>query len=96
MGDEQRGLKDRDLQRYYEELNSMFGSKGWEYFKEDLDRLYEEANKLEGVDTMEQLSFLKGERHVLKWILTQPAVVSAAYESALTDDNEKEDDGAVL
>lgn len=87
MANEQKGLKDRELQTYYEELASMFTSKGWTFFVEDLKKLYDVANAIDGISSMEALNFRLGQRDILAKIAAQPAVVAAAYEDLLEGDN---------
>ena len=87
MTDEaQKGLKDRDLQRYYESMEEMFALPGWEYLLEDLQKVYEAAHTIEGIETMEQLHYRRGQIDILKLIVGQPAVISAAYEELKADD----------
>lgn len=83
----QAGLKDRNMQKYYEELIATFGTPGWEFFTEDLGRLFEVANSLDGVDTQRDLDYRRGQRDLLRIIISQPEVVRAAYENALEEDN---------
>lgn len=89
MADEaQGGLKDRDMQKYYEALIEMFTTPGWEYLTQDLQRLYDAAHTLEGVETMELLHFRRGQIDILKMIAAQPAVIRAAYDMLLEEENE--------
>ena len=89
MGDDaQQGLKDRDLQHYYESMEAMFVSPGWKYLTEDLQRIYERAHTIEGIDTLEQLQFRRGQIDILKLIAGQPAVIGAAYEQLKADDGD--------
>ena len=88
MADEtQRGLKDRDLQHYYESMESMFVTPGWKYMQEDLQKVYEAAHTIENIETMEQLCFRRGQIDILKLIAGQPAIISAAYEQLKADDD---------
>ena len=92
MTDEaQQGLKDRDLQHYYESMEEMFTTPGWKYLLEDLQKVYEAAHTIEGIETMEQLQYRRGQIDILKLIAGQPAVISAAYEQLKADDNESSD-----
>lgn len=77
------GLKDRDLQKYYEDLLSMFSSPGWKHFTEDLAKLNLAADTLTGIDTMEQLHFRRGQVDIMKKIVAQPFVTQAAYDQLL-------------
>ena len=80
------GLKDRDLQGYYEALQTMFATKGWTYLTEDLVKLHEAANTLAGIATQSDLDFRRGQVDILAKIIAQPAVISAAYDLLLEDE----------
>ena len=86
--DAQQGLKDRNLQHYYESMEEMFTTPGWKYLLEDLQRIYEIAHTIEGIETAEQLHYRRGQIDILKLVAGQPAVISAAYEQLKDDDNE--------
>ena len=89
MADEaQQGLKDRDLQHYYESMEEMFVTPGWKYLTEDLQKIYDLAHTIEGIETMEQLQYRRGQIDILKLVAGQPAVISAAYEQLKADDND--------
>ena len=81
------GLKDRNLQDYYESLQAMFVTKGWKYLTEDLVKLHEAANSLDGIEDMKDLYTRIGQRDILTKVIAQPAVISAAYEMLLEDDD---------
>lgn len=85
--DAQQGLKDRDLQHYYESMEEMFTTPGWEYMLEDLQKIYEHAHTIEGIETMEQLNYRRGQIDILKLVAGQPAVINAAYEQLKDDDS---------
>jgi hypothetical protein len=80
------GLKDRNLQEYYEAMLGLFGTAGWGYLVEDLTKIYDAANKLEGIVTLTDLDFRRGQIDILKTIIAQPAVISAAYELLLEEE----------
>ena len=84
----QQGLKDRDLQKYYEAMLELFSTPGWNYLQEDLTRLLDEGNTLNGIESMEDLHVRRGTVHILKYMLAQPVVVRAAYDTLLAEDNE--------
>ena len=84
----QAGLKDRNMQKYYESMLDMFTTPGWQYLTEDLKRIYDAAHTLEGVETMEQLNHRRGQIDILKLVAAQPAVIRAAYDMLLEDENE--------
>jgi hypothetical protein len=80
------GLKDRNLQAYYEDSIAMYKSKGWEYFVMDLKRLYDAANTLEGVKSNDDLHFRLGQVDIIKTIVAQPAALEAAYDELLASE----------
>ena len=80
------GLKDRNLQDYYESMGSMYSSKGWAYLTEDLTKIFDEANTLTGIDSMEALHFRRGQIDIIHKIVAQPAVIEAAYQILLDDE----------
>ena len=84
----QRGLKDRDLQHYYESMEEMFTTPGWKYLLEDLQKIYEVAHVIENIETLEQLQYRRGQIDILKLIVAQPAIISTAYEQLKADDDE--------
>lgn len=77
------GLKDRDLQKYYEDLLAMYASPGWKHFAEDLAKVKEVANTLKGIDAMEHLFFRKGQVDIIDKVVAQPFVTQAAYDQLL-------------
>jgi len=86
MTEQTAGLKDRDLQSYYEALIAMYAMPGWVYLTEDLQKIYDVANSLEGVGSMEELHFRRGQIAIIKSLVVQPAVTSAAYDTLLDED----------
>jgi len=81
--EEQKGLKDRDLQHYYESMLAMFETPGWKYMTEDLTKLHTAANKLKGIATQSDLDKRLGQIDILETVMVQPAVVTAAYDMLL-------------
>lgn len=77
------GLKDRNLQMYYEDLLSMYASPGWKHFAEDLAKLKAEANTLAGIESMEQLFIRKGQVDIIDKVIAQPLVTEVAYDQLL-------------
>jgi len=85
--DTQAGLKDRDMQAYYEALIAMHATPGWKYLTEDLQKIYDAAQGIEGIDTMEQLNFRRGQIDILKLLAAHPVITAAAYDLLLEEDN---------
>ena len=82
----QAGLKDRDLQDYYEAMQAMFATPGWTYMTEDLQKIYLTAYSIEGIENEAQLNFRRGQIDILKLVVAQPAVIDAAYEQLLAEE----------
>jgi hypothetical protein len=83
------GLQDRDLQDYYESMIEMFASKGWTYFIQDMQRLFVAADSVQEVDGLQELGFRQGQADMIKLVVSQPAVIDAAYDMLLkAEDNE--------
>ena len=88
MADEaQRGLKDRELQAYYEGMQEMFTTPGWKSFIEDMRKLFEAADSIVDVKNGEDLKFRQGQIHIINYIVTREAVLAAAYETLLEEDD---------
>jgi hypothetical protein len=77
------GLKDRNLQDYYESLQAMFPTKGWKYLAEDLETILAAAITLDDIDSMEALHFRRGQVDILKKLLAQEQMTGAAYDILL-------------
>ena len=86
MAEQSSGLKDRDLQKYYEALLALYAMPGWTYLTEDLQKLYDVGNSLEGIDSLEELHYRRGTLSIIKQIAAQPAVTRAAYDMLLDED----------
>ena len=87
MADEQRGLKNRNLQHYYESMLAMFETPGWKYLVEDLEKLHAAANTLAGISTQSDLDKRIGQIDILNMIVAQPIVIRNAYDTLLEEDN---------
>ena len=88
MAEAQQGLKDRDLQKYYEAMLELFTTPGWKYLVEDVEKIKAVGNTLAGIGSMEELHFRRGQLDMIEKIITQPDVVRAAYDMLLAEDNE--------
>lgn len=88
MAESQQGLKDRDLQHYYESMLSMFVTPGWKYLTEDLQKLFDAGNSLQDIESMEDLHLRRGQIDMIRKVVAQPEVIRAAYDLLLAEDNE--------
>lgn len=68
------------LQKYYENRFSMCASDAWRDLIEDVQGMLDAANGIEGISTLEQLHFRKGEVSIMRWILSLESVSQNAYE----------------
>jgi len=83
----QAGLKDRNLQDYYESMQTMFTTKGWEYFVEDMRKIYTAADSIESVTGNDNLHFRRGQIDIIKLVVAQPAIIEKAYENLLVEED---------
>ena len=81
------GLKDRNLQDYYESMIAMFSTAGWKYLSEDLAKIHDEANTLRGVSNEWELAFRLGQVDILTKVIAQPVVIPAAYDLLLAGED---------
>ena len=88
MAEAQQGLKDRDLQKYYEAMLTLFSTPGWKYMVEDIEKIKNAGNTLAGITSMEELHFRRGQIDIIEMLIAQPIVVRAAYDLMLAEDNE--------
>ena len=70
----------KELEKYYEARFTMFAEPGWKELEEDIDKMIEATASTDGIDTLEQLHFRKGELSILRWIRTLPEVSLRVYE----------------
>ena len=86
MAEQTAGLQDRDMQKYYEAMLALYSMPGWVYLTEDLQKLYDAGNNLEGIASMEELHYRRGQLAIIKTIVVQPAVTRAAYDNAIDEE----------
>ena len=80
------GLKDREVQEYYESMGAMFATPGWKYFAKDMTKLLDAADKLNGIRNEAELQFRLGQVDILKKVLVQPDVIEAAHDFMLLEE----------
>lgn len=83
------GLKDRNLQDYYESMQKMFDTPGWKYLMEDLTKVHDTANTLSGITSLTDLDFRRGQIDILQLIISQPVVIAGAFQLLLDNEDEK-------
>lgn len=72
-----------------EEINAiidLFTTEGMKFMLDDISKHYDGINNIDSVSTTEDLHFIKGQRHSLRWILG----MKEWYQNAL-DNLEAED-----
>lgn len=71
---------DRILQKYYEDREVMTSSQGWKDLMEDTQKILEATDSLEGVTSIEQLYFKRGELSIIKWLLSLKETSDQAFK----------------
>lgn len=88
MSDRPQGLKDHETQKYYEDLLALFEHPGWKHITDKLQELFTAADSVQGVEGEQRLGFRQGQVDMIKFVVTQPALISAAYDALLAEENE--------
>ena len=73
-------MPDEKLEKYYEARFDMFASKGWKDLMEDVNGMLVSTNMVDGLNTVEDLHYCKGEVAMMKWILSLQEVSETAYQ----------------
>lgn len=71
---------DKELETYYENRFSMFGSQAWKDLMEDVEGMIEATDRIGGKSTVEDLFFAKGELSILYWLKSLEDVSKSTYE----------------
>jgi|TARA_R110000744_G_scaffold238536_2_gene356046 hypothetical protein len=71
---------DKDLEKYYEDMLSMFRTSGWTTLTEDLLVNAEGINSIENTKDNADLYFRKGQLYVIGTLLSLEEQVRNAYE----------------
>lgn len=85
-------LKDRELDKYYQDRFITTGSPGWETLMEEVMILRDGYNKLESVTSEKELYFRKGQVDILNWILNVRPLAQASYDDLLAQEQEPSDE----
>lgn len=85
-------LRDKELDRYYQERFLTTGSKGWEDLMGEVQVLLDGYNSLDAATNLEQLYFRKGQVDILKWILSVGPLSRQAYDELLEQEQEQNDE----
>jgi len=76
----------KELQEYYEELFSMFATKGWEFLAEDMKRVLDQVTSIDASNNEQELFVNKGRTDILRWVLGFKEMATKSYED-LTNEN---------
>lgn len=80
-------LVDKDRQKYYDMMESLFGHPGWQALMEDAAKLEAMANSLDSITDATPLEYRRGERNNLRWLLSQKAVHDRCFEMELEQES---------
>ncbi|HEX5074255.1 MAG TPA: hypothetical protein VFW03_13655 [Gemmatimonadaceae bacterium] len=78
-------LKDQVLQAYYDQTFAMYGTRGWAHLMERVKEQVVAYDRLEGVDTVEQLWFRKGQLDQMNWLLKDQETHEATYNELISE-----------
>ena len=72
---------DKELEKYYEDMLSMFRTKGWTTLKEDLETNAKGIDSVEASKNVEDPFFRKGQLYVIASLLNLEEQVRTAYDN---------------
>lgn len=72
---------DKELEKYYEDMLSMFRTSGWKTLTEDLHTNSEGINSVEATKNEQDLYFRKGQLYVIATLLNLEEQVRDAYDN---------------
>ena len=78
---------DKELEKYYEDMLSMFRTDGWTTLKEDLETNSKGIDSVEASKNVEDLFFRKGQLYVIASLLNLEEQVRTAYDNLGTEEN---------
>jgi len=87
-------MLDKDLELYYRNIRTMFGTDGWKQLMEDLNSNAMVINSVEAVKDNENLHFRKGQLSVIANLLNLESQIDAAEEQAIQEAQEKVEEEA--
>lgn len=82
-------LKDKDRQKYYDTMESLFGHPGWALLMEDASRIFALSSNIESVDAAHSVEYRRGEIGNLRWLLSQKAIHDACYADEMAQQDEE-------
>ena len=78
-------IKDRELQRYYEDAFSMMSTRGWSDLMEDISNVKNNYDKISAVTETHSLDFRRGQLDILNWLYGLKGLYESAYEDLQTE-----------
>ncbi len=87
-------MLDKDLELYYRNIRTMFGTDGWKQLMEDLNSNAMVINSVEAVKDNENLHFRKGQLSVIANLLNLESQIDAAEEQAIQEAREEVEEEA--
>lgn len=81
-----QGLKDRELQDYYEALFAMYGTPGWQELMRDVEAMTRRHDTPRDITTVEELHQRRGELLQMDWLRTHQQRTEQAYTLLLEDE----------
>lgn len=78
-------MRDKELEKYYEEQFSMMSMVGWKELLEDLQKIKDNINNLSLVSDAHELFFRKGQIDILDLLLKRKEACEKAYEELQND-----------
>lgn len=70
-----------EIEKYYEDLFSMFTTEGWNILMNTVDENIQNINNVTTIDSQEKLFFAKGQLDVLMTLRNYKTSIEAAYEN---------------
>jgi len=78
-----KALQDKELQAHYDQIFSMYGTRGWARLQEQVEEMLRSHNSLADLATVEQLWFRKGQLDQMLWLQTHQATHEATYNELI-------------
>jgi len=73
-------LIDKERQRYYDMMESLFGHPGWQSLMNDAQEIANRANQIDSIDAEHSLDYRRGERDNARWLLNLQAIHRQCYD----------------
>jgi hypothetical protein len=86
------GLKDAELEAYYQDLFEMYGIKGWARIMADMEIMKRRYDRVGDVETRDELWFRKGQLDIIEQLLMHQGMSEQSYKLAMEQDHGVADD----